>query len=241
MVNTPTVNTPSPDQGENGQSTSYAFYFALSAIVTGSIALAIVMFILFRAGSLTNPAQVTTVLATYFTLVGTVAGAYFGIKSSRDATREIDKVADASGAYVERLTHTEPDDILAIAGTQTEILTGYYTTALAQANQSFRWALVVGLFGLAFFFGAVAFLLTTQVQSIATVSVIGGALVEVISGILFYLYGKATIQLADFQQRLAQTQRFLLANAICESLEGEEKQKARSSLVHTIADPNSSQ
>ena len=106
---------------------------------------------------------------------------------------------------------------------------------------SFKWALVAGSLGLAFFFAAVTFLLTQQDQSIATVSAIGGALVEVISGILFYLYGKTTTQLADFQQRLAQTQRFLLANAICESLEGEEKQKARSSLVQTIADPNSSQ
>jgi hypothetical protein len=235
------VNTPTPEKRENGQSPPYAFYFALLAIVSGTVVFAVVMFFAIRTGMLTNSAQVTSALASYFVIVGTVAGAYFGIKSSRDVASEIDKVANASGAYAERLAHTKPDDILTIAGTQTEILTGYYTTALAQANQSFKWALVAGLLGLAFFFGAVTFLLTKQDQSIAAVSVIGGALVEVISGILFYLYGKATIQLADFQQRLAQTQRFLLANAICESLEGEEKQKARSSLVRTIADPNSSQ
>jgi hypothetical protein len=234
------VNTSTPEQGENGQSPPYVFFVVLSVIVVATIVFAITVFIMIRTGSLTSPAQITTALATYFTVVGTITGAYFGIKASRDATREIDRVTDASGAYAERLTQAKPDDILTIAGTQTEILTGYYTTALAQANQSFRWALVVGLFGLAFFFGAVAFLLTRQDQEIATVSVIGGALVEVISGILFYLYGKATTQLADFQQRLAQTQRFLLANAICESIEGEEKQKTRSSLVHTIANPNSS-
>jgi hypothetical protein len=235
------VNTPTPEQRESGQSSPYSLYFALGTIGAGTVAFAIAMFFAVRTGTITSAAQITASLGTYFAVVGTIAGAYFGIKASSDATREIDRVADASGTYAERLKKIKPDDVLKIAGTQTEILTGYYTTALAQANQSFRWALVAGVLGLAFFFGAVAFLLAKQDQSIATVSVIGGALVEVISGILFYLYGKTTTQLANFQPRLVQTQRFLLANAICESLEGEEKQKARASLVHTIADPNSSQ
>ncbi len=41
--------------------------------------------------------------------------------------------------------------------------------------------------------------------------------------------------MAEFQERLDRTQRFLLANSICEALEGDAKQKARSELVEVIA------
>jgi hypothetical protein len=175
------------------------------ALVLLTVTFSLVIFMMVRSGILVDPAQVVAALASFFAIVGTLVGAYFGIKSSREAASEIDKVADASGDYADRLAQAKPDDILTIAGTQTEILTGYYTAVLAQANQSFRWALVAALVGLAFFFGAVAFVLTRQDQSAATVSVIGGALVEVISGVMFYLYGRTTAQLADYQQRLAQT------------------------------------
>ena len=93
----------------------------------------------------------------------------------------------------------------------------------------------VGL-GLLFFFAAMMLLMLTRLQDVATISVIAGALVEVISGVNFYLYNKSSAQLAVFQQALDQTQRFLLANTICELLESETRDKARSELVHTIAE-----
>jgi hypothetical protein len=61
--------------------------------------------------------------------------------------------------------------------------------------------------------------------------------VEVISGVNFYLYGKTTTQMAEFQSRLDMTQRFLLANSICENLDGDFKQNTRSQLVLKILDP----
>lgn len=66
-------------------------------------------------------------------------------------------------------------------------------------------------------------------------SVISGALVQVIAGINFYLYGRTQSQASEFLNRLDQTQRFWLANSVCEGLEGDSKQKARSELVSAIA------
>ncbi len=43
------------------------------------------------------------------------------------------------------------------------------------------------------------------------------------------------IQMADFQQRLDRTQRYLLANSICEGLGNNLKQKSRSELIQVIA------
>jgi len=138
-------------------------------------------------------------------------------------------------SIINQLSETEPGDILKIAASQIKLLDSYYNAVLTQATMSFRWALIAAGIGLAFFLGAIAFLLNAQNQSIAAASIIGGEIVEVISGINFFLYGKTTTQLAYFHQRLDQTQRFLLANSICESLQGDAKQEARAELVTVIA------
>jgi len=138
-------------------------------------------------------------------------------------------------SIINELSETQPGDIQRIAASQIKLLDSYYNAVLEQAKMSFRWALIAAGVGLAFFLGAIVFLLNAQNQPIATASIIGGAIVEVISGINFFLYGKTTTQLAYFHQRLDQTQRFLLANSICESLQGDTKEKARAELVGVIA------
>ena len=80
--------------------------------------------------------------------------------------------------------------------------------------------------------------MTTQSASIATVSVIGGAIIEVIAGINFYLYNKTTTQFSDFHNRLDHTQRFLLANSLVSMMRDDEKKyETRAALVHIIAKP----
>ena len=51
----------------------------------------------------------------------------------------------------------------------------------------------------------------------------------------FYLYGQATNQLTDFQAPLDRIGRFLIANSICENIEGDAKNVTRAKLVETIA------
>ena len=72
-------------------------------------------------------------------------------------------------------------------------------------------------------------------ERISNVSLISGALVEVVAGINFYLYSRASNQLSCFHTRLDVTQRFLLANSLCENLEGELKNETRADLVRLIA------
>jgi len=142
---------------------------------------------------------------------------------------------DRTDQAINQLSEADPKEIQKITALQTVVLREYYLLALEQAKQSFRWALIAAIVGLVFFLGAIAFLLTIQSQSLAIVNVICGAMVEAISGINFYLYGQTSKQLAHYHRQLDQTQRFLLANSVCESLEGESRQKARSDLVSLIA------
>ena len=136
---------------------------------------------------------------------------------------------------VERLSKAKPGDVQEIAASQIQLLSSYYTLVLDQARRSFRWALIAAGVGFIFFLTSVGTLLAQQPQNMALVSMFSGALIEVISGINFYLYNKSASQLAEFHTRLDLTQRFLLANSVCEGLEGDFKQQARSNLVKMIA------
>lgn len=145
------------------------------------------------------------------------------------------KVSYSVADSVERLSKADPKDVQEIAASQIQLLTSYYEISLDQARRSFLWALVAAGVGLIFFLAAIGFLLFyQQSQGIATASIISGSLIEVISAINFYLYGKTSAQFAEFHTRLGHTQRYLLANSLCESLEGEFKQQARADLVKVI-------
>ncbi len=136
---------------------------------------------------------------------------------------------------VDRLAKAKPSDVQEVAASQIKLLNSYYALVLEQARRSFRWALIAAGVGLLFFLAAIGFILLKQVDNAALISLISGALVQVISGINFFLYGKTSTQLSDFHNRLEQTQRFLLANSVCEGLTNEFKQKARSKLIFAIS------
>lgn len=133
------------------------------------------------------------------------------------------------------VAQADPSNVQQVAASQLELINNYYSTILDQARQSFRWAIIAAGVGLLFFISAVGFLLVTQKSDLSSISVISGALIEVIAGINFYLYGRTIAQLDLFHGRLERTQRFLLANSVCEKLKGEAQQSARAELVRVIS------
>jgi uncharacterized membrane protein len=136
---------------------------------------------------------------------------------------------------VDEIARSRPAEIQEVAASQIKLLTSFYNTVLEQARRSFRWAIIGVGVGLLFFLSAIAFLLSSQPENVATMSAVAGGLVEVIAGINFVLYAKTTAQLATFHERLERTQRFLLANSLVESLDGEPKTSTRARLVLHVA------
>jgi hypothetical protein len=132
---------------------------------------------------------------------------------------------------VQSVAKANPDNIQEVAASQLSIINSYYQSGLEQSQRSFQWSLIWGSIGLVFFIAAVTFLLIRQPTEVAFASGIGGAIVEVIAGTYLYLYKHASDQLAAFRTSLETTQRLLLANSMCEMLEGEIKQKTRADLI----------
>jgi len=132
---------------------------------------------------------------------------------------------------IQRIGAADPANVQLIAASQMELLAGYHQIALAQSRRIFFWALVGSGVGLIFFVAAVAFALPTGIAFLS------GVTVEIVAGIVFVLYGKATAQLSNFHSRLEVLHRYLLANSLCEALDGDDRNKARAALIQEISRP----
>jgi hypothetical protein len=139
------------------------------------------------------------------------------------------------GSVIKSIASTKTNDVQGSAASQIALLIGYHEMALEQSKRSFNWALLGAGIGLLFFVGASAISILQENTSGAFITVISGAVVEIVAGVVFYLYGKSTIQLGDFHGRLETLQRYLIANSICESLQGEGRDKVRAELIREIA------
>jgi hypothetical protein len=144
-------------------------------------------------------------------------------------------VVEYLGPVIQRVSEADPKNVQQIAASQLELLTAYHQVALGQSNRSFFWALVGSGLGLLLFGIAVAFSLLNSLSLASIVPLIAGAVVNVVSGIVFVLYGKTSSQLSAFHSRLDVLQRYLLANSICEGLSEAERDKARSALIGEIS------
>src|SRR5580700_5849452 len=112
--------------------------------------------------------------------------------------------------------------------------TSYYENVLTQARRSAIAAIISATVGLIFFIAAVSIFLIHNDLRAGTVSAISGGIVEVISGLNFWLYGRTASQLNSFHIRLDQTQKFLLANSISTKLTGEAHDAALTDLIKSM-------
>ncbi len=143
-------------------------------------------------------------------------------------------VVGATEKALKHLSAAPKDDVTAIASSQIELLARFYDLSLSQAGRSFRWALIASMVGLAFFLLAIVFMIWQQSSELATITLLSGALIEFIAGVNFYLYGRTLAQLSLFQGRLEVTQRFLLANSLCESLGETWRDPTRARLINQL-------
>ena len=135
----------------------------------------------------------------------------------------------------EKIGKTSVDDTHRIASLLQEMILNYYADVRLQAQQSFRAALAVATVGVLFFGYAVWVGMSSGTARPAYISAGAGALIQVISGINFYLYARAARQFGAFHVCLERTNRFLLANSLCEKLDAPYRDEMRAELTRLVA------
>jgi hypothetical protein len=157
------------------------------------------------------------------------------IKSIRIMARDRHDIGVASEAAIQEAATVDPANIQEVAASQLAIGNSYYSSVLSQARQSFVAAVVVAVVGFVLFLVAVAVALAGGSLSASVLSAVGGGTVEVIAGLNFWLYARASSQLDAFHFRLETMQRFLVANSICLGIGDQERDKTMAELVREVA------
>jgi len=135
----------------------------------------------------------------------------------------------------EQLAHAEPGNIQQIGALLQDMILRYYADVRSQAQQSFWAALSVAVAGIAFFVWAIWHQMSVPTGEQLTLKLVAGGLIQMISGTIFVLYGRATRQFGSFHVCLERTNRFLLANTICETLSATMRDDIRKELISIIA------
>ncbi|WP_410617124.1 TRADD-N-associated membrane domain-containing protein [Amycolatopsis sp. lyj-109] len=138
-----------------------------------------------------------------------------------------------SGA-IENVAKADPGNIQEVAASQLALSNSYYQSVLSQARSSFLAAITSAAAGLMFFIASLVFAMINRSSDAAYLSALAGGIVEVISGLNFWLFGRTSAQLDAFHVRLEKTQRYLLANSVSTSLPEEARTEVVASLVQSM-------
>ena len=140
---------------------------------------------------------------------------------------------DAIIQACDQLAKTEVGDIHKLSKEHHEMALGFYEDVRRQAQRSFIAALVSAGVGTVFF--GIAAWTMMQSRDIANISLIAGVLIQVISGINFYLYGRTSRQFSSFHVCLERTTRFLMVYNMTMTMSGEARDAIQKDVICIMA------
>ena len=146
--------------------------------------------------------------------------------SSQKKIRQLEKDCEE---IITKETVAGEDFVGRTANDLKSMIAKFNNLVLAQAQKSFTFAVIYSIAGILFF---MTFMFLRQPQDSLLISAIGSSILEFISIANFYLYGRASSQMALCHARLYKVQHFLLAISVCKDFEAG---KAREELCAKIA------
>ena len=177
----------------------------------------------------------TGVLATAFSAVATLVLKQKSDKSLiiRDEM-EIKKEVDASRLRL----HEGAKDVVTLMINNVSELREYYVISKRQANRAFSSTLIICILGfIVFVAGIVVNVLSTQ--DVIVYTTISGCIIEVISGLFFWLYKSTNTQLNLYHERLGATEKYLTAMQLAEKMSPEKKDEIYRYIIEVILIDNS--
>jgi len=137
-------------------------------------------------------------------------------------------------AHCAKIARMSPDNVQEIASILQNMIVAYYQDVRRQALLAFFAAFGLEIVAVLFFFYAASIAMRDGDIKSAALSATSGFLIQVMTGVVFYLYSQSARQFAGFHICLERTNRFLLANAMVEHLPEAEKISKRAEVITTV-------
>ena len=179
------------------------------------------------------------VLTVLFSVIVTALASVTSLSVKNKADNKInsdDLQAAKNAGDFSRLNLRESNkDVISLMINNVSELREYYVISKRQANRAFSSTLFVCVLGfLIFVVGIIAAAVTGR--ELALYTTISGCVVEVISGLFFWLYKNTTAQLNIYHERLGRTEKYLTALQITEKMSLEKQDEMYQFIIQTILD-----
>lgn len=114
----------------------------------------------------------------------------------------------------------------------------YYTISKRQARISFSAAMLACVLGFVIYIVGILKSYNPESGSTIAYSTIGGSIVEVVSGLFFWMYSKSLEQMNRYYDSLVQTQNQLNATTLAGQMEPQNRDSAYSYIITKYMDPD---
>lgn len=134
-----------------------------------------------------------------------------------------------------RFDEADPSDVLQLMRRNVAELREYYVINKQQARNAFTSAIIVSILGfLIFACGVIVSYLSDTVSNTVLYSTISGAIVEVISGLFFWLYSQSLKQINLFHESLRNTEKVLTSVKLAERVTDSNRDAVYSYIIQCI-------
>jgi len=154
-----------------------------------------------------------------------------GLISKAAIKREAEEIKDAIDSTFEENKVSE--NVLDLMVKNVAELRGYYVLSKQQANKSFASALLICFLGF-FVFILGIFINYFSDQNIIIFTTIAGSVVEIISGLFFWLYKNTLSQLNIYHERLGTSEKYLTAIQLIDKMSQEKRDDAYKFLIESM-------
>jgi len=154
----------------------------------------------------------------------------------RTNKKDAEEVKNEINIIVEKIKDSET--VIDLMVKNVSELREYYIISKRQANKSFSTALVVCILGFCVFVLGM-FINLYGNQNIIIYTTISGGIVEVISGLFFWLYRQTTGQLNIYHERLGTTEKYLTVMQLIEKMSPDKHDENYRFLIESILKDNS--
>lgn len=144
------------------------------------------------------------------------------------------KEIDEEVSKVRTIVANQKDDVLKLMMNNVSELNVYYVINRLHARRSFAAALTACILGFLLFALGLILYYFRQGDNIPLFTTVGGAIVEVVAGLFFWLYNKCIQQLRIYHSALQKTERFLTGIHLVDKVSEEKKDEAYKMIIASI-------
>ena len=143
-------------------------------------------------------------------------------EESNEISKQVSEKDDSTTTNEQKKNDNK--DIIALMLKNNDEITDYFKISKSQARSSFLFSVIICIVGIAALFAGIYGIVAINDVSVSVISLISGAISEVISGTIFWLHNKSALQLNHYYDALHENEKFLSAISIADKL-GDEKRE----------------